>query len=229
MIYNTVKKSIQLQYVIELGAQKLIPVHPRSPNVSTKECLHILRAKANAWNSFELGVMKRLSIMTFLHPESIAHRQLYLSAHPNHPHSSDGNFISQVINPRTCTPEIASAPHLIQSQDSLHPAGTPICNSYMDAVQDLVIIINIPDKSSYCINFRTISTGEKHPLAPGSIVVARFGPDDLDEYDLRLCETLVTVFGDRLAFYGSTSGRGDTHWSLHVWNWHKKAHRNVCA
>ncbi|KAJ8579213.1 hypothetical protein M405DRAFT_870563 [Rhizopogon salebrosus TDB-379] len=35
-------------YLIELGTQNLMPVHPRSPISPIAECLRILRDKANA-------------------------------------------------------------------------------------------------------------------------------------------------------------------------------------
>ncbi|KAG1736361.1 hypothetical protein EDB19DRAFT_1043446 [Suillus lakei] len=44
-MYDTVKTSTELQYIIELGAQRLIEVHPRAPTISLAECLHILRNK----------------------------------------------------------------------------------------------------------------------------------------------------------------------------------------
>ncbi|KAG2040845.1 hypothetical protein BDR03DRAFT_997831 [Suillus americanus] len=52
-LYNTVKYSVGLQYIIELGAQRLIEVHPRSPTASLAEYLCILRKKAKAWNAFK--------------------------------------------------------------------------------------------------------------------------------------------------------------------------------
>ncbi|KAG1750526.1 uncharacterized protein EDB91DRAFT_693651 [Suillus paluster] len=78
-MYNTVKSSAELQYIIELGAQRLIPVtHPWPPTVSTAECLRALRDKANVWASFELNVTKTLRFLDPFDFKSLTHQQLSL-------------------------------------------------------------------------------------------------------------------------------------------------------
>src|SRR6266481_1556307 len=104
-MYETVKNSTELQYIIELGAQRLMPIHPRPPIVSTAECLRILRDKANAWSSFELSVTKRFRVPLSFYPRSImiAHQQLGFSAK-----FWPGDAVSKMVDLRICEPEMAS-------------------------------------------------------------------------------------------------------------------------
>ncbi|KAG0700326.1 hypothetical protein DFH29DRAFT_637304 [Suillus ampliporus] len=220
-VYNTVKSSVELQYAIELGAQRLIQVHPRSPTVSTAECLHILRNKATAWNSFELNATQGLCVETLFESNSIAHGQLMCS---NTSIVEDAS--SNTVDIETYT---TCAAHF--QMNSASPAlRTFRC---LDEIQDLEIAIKLPidvDPHGFkCeILFHTISTGEKHPLVRGSSVLT--GRAVCGE---GLESTLaVAVHGDRLAVYvAGFDGNGDSSWSLHVWSW-KQGNRNdqdVCV
>ncbi|OJA19271.1 hypothetical protein AZE42_04497 [Rhizopogon vesiculosus] len=121
MMYSTVKNSAQLQYTIELGAQGLTPVHPRSLTVSPAECLRTLRDKASAWSSFDLSVLKRLCITPSFHFKSITHQRLTLSTLP--PRAVRRGFMSKVIDLGTCTPEMALAPPCIWTEDDFLTQG----------------------------------------------------------------------------------------------------------
>ncbi|KAG0708195.1 hypothetical protein DFH29DRAFT_871108 [Suillus ampliporus] len=77
MKFYVVHCSVELQYAIELGAQRLVSVHP--PTVSTADCLCMLREKANAWSSFKLNAAKHLFGGQVFNPQSITHRQLGLA------------------------------------------------------------------------------------------------------------------------------------------------------
>ena len=223
-MYKTIKNSTELQYLIELGAQRLIPVHPRSPTLSMAECLHILRDKAIAWSSFKLKVTKRLHRVPFFKPgiPSIIHQQLAFSS-LRWPSELD----SKVIDLRTCTPETASAPPRTWGRDIENAA--PVCFRLVDEAQDLMVTVSIlsgnPRTSNlmYRIDLRTIYTDMEHPLAQGSCLVdGRVPREDVRQVKL----AAVTVLGDRLAFYGSVhppadGGTANHRWSLHVWNWHE--------
>jgi hypothetical protein len=237
MMYNTVKSSVQLQYLIELGAQGLIPVHPRPPTLSEGDSLRIIRDNGSAWSTFGLNVTKRLCIKPWLPHKSITHQQLNLSTKFHTPYfyvedfsEDDESFMSKVINLRTCTPEMASSPPLIWSEDSLNPLpGTPLCMiKYVDGMQDLMITVSVSsysDDVKYQVNFRTISTGEEYPLAHGSRLVTHGSHNSNCDADLE--STAVTVLGDRLAFYGVADEGSNPHWSLHVWNWQQDVQADV--
>jgi hypothetical protein len=228
-MYKAVRNSTELQYLIELGAQRLMLVHPRPPTVSMAECLRILRDKANAWSSFELNVTKRLRVPWFFDPKSIiiTHQQLSLSTSDQR-----GDVMSKVIDLRFCTPETANVPPCIWNKDNVNPVpGTRFYSSFLDETQDLVIAVYYrldvdpytSDSIIYQINFRTISTDEEHPLAHGSCVklTCRVPPDEGQQFH----NIAVTVLGDRLAFYSGITIflAGDDefypYWSLHVCNW----------
>jgi len=240
MIYRTVKSSVRLQYLIALYAQKLIPIHSCPPTVTEVDCVHILRAKANAWNTFKLRVMKRFRINeSWMHPKSITHHELHLSENYPRPNTNTLPSVSKVVNIKTDTPEIVFTPSWTQNKGILHLThGVPICTSYIDAAQDLMVIVNVSSGNlwyfNYRIHFKTISTSEKHPLAPGPGPTVVLGYQDA-RYDEQSCRTLVTVFGNRLAFYRRITyfkleqQHRCISWSLHVWNWHKKAYRDVCV
>ncbi|OAX40600.1 hypothetical protein K503DRAFT_597169 [Rhizopogon vinicolor AM-OR11-026] len=228
-MYKTVKNSTELQYIIELGAHRLIPIHPRPPNVSIAECLRILRGKANAWSSFELGVTKGLRIPLSFNPGSIVitHQQLAIFATYYY-----GYVESKVIDLRTCMPETASISPCIRDGNYANPTlrGSVCSSSYIDETQDLMITVNLPrDNPTYQINFRAISTHKEHPMAHESRLelVCRVPYNDYSE-GLPEDKAVFTGVGDRLAFYTEAKlgleaiyGNSILYWSLHVWNWHE--------
>jgi hypothetical protein len=246
-MYSTVKDTLLLQYLIQLGAQGLIPVHPRPSTVSVEECLHILRDNASSWNSFELNVTKRLRITTWFIYQSISitHQQLNLSTNYKKFSHHSRDLMFKIIDLKTCTPETAIAPPFTLSGDDLNPVpGTPLFTSYIDATQDLLITVNLLDYSPYTmtkvclswprqfkyqINFRTISTNEEHPLAHGPRVVLGSRESIWDTGSFSSYSAVVAVFGDRLAFYGAAGELEDQYRTLHVWNWHQDDQDDVCA
>ena len=217
-MYKTVKNSVELQYAIEVGAQRLMEIHPRPPSVSIAECLHTLKDKANAWCSSELRVTKTLH-STFLSDfSSITHQQLTLS------HLSE-HWNSHVVDLKT----YMSALRCSWSEDS--PNTVFRC---IDEMRDFMVMVDIPanysqihgfQKFQYGINLHKASTGEKHPLAHGPCLITgrSFCAEAL------YFKSVVTAFlGDRLAFYGLVADkRGYSYWSLHVWNWHQGGPANV--
>ncbi|KAG1749654.1 uncharacterized protein EDB91DRAFT_757241 [Suillus paluster] len=112
-LYMTVKNSVKLQYAIEMGAQRLVQVHPRSNTVSTAECLRILREKANAWSSFKFNATKRLRCGQIINSHSITHRQLGLAWYytcDEEPWNTCMKVVSKVVDTETCTSETANGP-----------------------------------------------------------------------------------------------------------------------
>ncbi|KAG0701569.1 hypothetical protein DFH29DRAFT_1050180 [Suillus ampliporus] len=237
--YNTIKNSVELQYTIELGAQRLIPIHPRPPTVSVAECLRVLRDKASAWSSFELNVTQRLrfafiarqrfrdrSTSSFV-LKSVTHQQLNIFTPTMH-----GDVISKIIDLRTCTPETTSAPPCTWMKDSPNPIPGSFC--CLDEMQDLLVFataetFTLTPIFVYQIYLRTISTGEGHPLAHGCRLVPRRVTFKIT--GIAPCNTpllfdhvAADVLGDRLAFYGTSTGLGQgsqKYWSLYVWNWYQ--------
>jgi hypothetical protein len=233
----TVKDSTDLQYIIELGAQRLMPIHPRPPTVSTAGCLRMLRGKANAWNSFDSNVTKELRIPLSYSPIeffkfTITHQQLSLSARLRHPH-----FIIQIIDLRTCIPEMVNVPSCIRGSIYTNLGRAYVYSRYIDATQDFMITIDLLGDNShtsdfmYGINFCTISTNKAHPLAHESRLklICRVPCDE----EWQSYKTILTVFGDRLAFYSEVkihdSGSDYPYWSLHVWNWREGSQSDVCV
>ncbi|OAX31178.1 hypothetical protein K503DRAFT_870733 [Rhizopogon vinicolor AM-OR11-026] len=225
-MYKTVKNSTELQYLIELGAQRLMPVHPRPPTVSIAECLRILRDKANAWSSFDLSVTKRLRVPWFFNPKliTITHQKLTLS--PWH----GRGIMSKVIDIRTCTPETARLPPCRWNKGNANPSpGAYLCYRYLDETQDLVITVyklSVDTSASdfmYQIHFRTISTDKEHPLAHISCLELTCRVPSKE--DRRFQKSEVTVLGGRVAFYHEVQVLIEdideiySYWSLHVWSW----------
>ncbi|KAG1749033.1 uncharacterized protein EDB91DRAFT_1334439 [Suillus paluster] len=210
-MYDTVKSSVELQYIIELGSQKLIQVHPRPPTVSTAECLHIIRDKANAWNSFELDATKAkaLRFPGVFNSSSIIHQQLGLSNS-----SIDENAAYHAIDFKSYATRASR-----RWRHDHHPVIRT--TRFMDDAQDLIITARFPtaiDSHEFKVLFHTISTGEEHPLAHESRVVAGKLACD-EEGDLNVS---VSVLGDRIALcVAEKDENGDSYWSLHVWNWHQ--------
>jgi hypothetical protein len=227
---KTVRNSTELQYIIELGAQRLMPTHPRPSAVSVAECLRILRGKAKAWGSFKLNVTEEHRVPLSFNPKSImiTHQQLGLSTT-----YWPGYVVSKVIDLRTCTPE-ANIPPCIWDRDYASPLpGTSVCSRYIDETQDLMITVDLLSDDAhtsdfvYEINFRTISTDGEHPLAHTSRLelICR-----VPYKEHRQHKVIITVLGDRIAFYSeikTEDGVDYPYWSLHVWNWHEGGQSEV--
>ncbi|KAG1895795.1 uncharacterized protein F5891DRAFT_1056972 [Suillus fuscotomentosus] len=209
-LYNTVKGSVELQYIIELGAQRLIEVHPRSPTTSLADCLSILRKKANAWNNFKPIATDAFRVKTLFDLNSVVHRNI-ISCTPSVHVDAASNTVDIKTN-STCTAKVV-----------MNPNPVPHTYRYMDESQDIEVIITFPiDVDSngfkYRVSFRSISTGEEHPLSHGSRVVG--GRAACSE--AQFIKIAVAVFDDRLAVYiaGLDEMRGPC-WSLHVLSWQR--------
>ncbi|OJA18339.1 hypothetical protein AZE42_06206 [Rhizopogon vesiculosus] len=226
-MYKTIKDSTELQYLIELGAQGLMPIHPGPPTVSIAECLRILRDKANAWTSFDLSVTKRLRVPWFFNPKfiTITHQRLTLSPWYDR---GDVHIMPKVIDIMTCTPETARFPPCRWNEDNANPSpGAYSCNRYLDETQELVITVYMlsadtsTSDSIYQIHFRTISMDIEHHLANTSCLELTWWVPSNGERQSQ--KTEVTVLGDRVALYIEVLVEDidelNSYWSLHVWGW----------
>lgn len=215
-LYNTVKCSVELQYIIELGAQRLIEVHPRSPTTSLADCLSILRKKANAWNNFKPIATDAFRVKTLFDLNSVVHRNI-ISCTPSVHVDAASNTVDIKTN-STCTAKVV-----------MNPNPVPHTYRYMDESQDIEVIITFPidvdsDGFKYRVSFRSISTGEEHPLSHGSRVVG--GRAACSE--VQFIKIAVAVFDDRLAVYiaGLDEIRGPC-WSLHFLSWQRPSQADV--
>ncbi|KAG1717273.1 hypothetical protein EDB19DRAFT_2033029 [Suillus lakei] len=211
-MYNTVKCSVELQYIIELGAHGLIEAHPRGPTVSIPDCLDILRNKANAWSTFKPNASSEFN--------SIIHRNIVLRTPTIHIDAA-----SKAADIKTYTTTVGQL-HFDHTNPALHTFR------YVDEPHDLEVVITLPiDPDTlgfkYRMDFRTISTGEEHPLSHGSRVVhGRAAFSETQEIDIT-----VSVLGDRLAIYlyGEDEDWNPC-WSLHVLSWQRRSPADdLCA
>ncbi|KAG2040858.1 hypothetical protein BDR03DRAFT_68403 [Suillus americanus] len=216
-LYNTVKCSVELQYIIELGAQRLIEVHPRSPTSSLSEYLCILRKKANAWNTFKPIATHALRGMTLFNLNSIVHGNI-ISCTPS-VHMDPVSNTVDIKTKSTCIVEVL-----------MNPSPALYTYRYMDELQDIEIIITLPidvdsDGFKYQISFRTISTGEEHPLSHGSRIVSGRAACS-NAQDIKIA---VAVLDDRLAVYIAGLDENPC-WSLHVLSWQRPSQADdLCA
>ncbi|KAG1873953.1 hypothetical protein F4604DRAFT_1766107 [Suillus subluteus] len=211
-LYNTVKCSIELQYIIEL-------VHPRSPTTSLAEYLGILRKKANAWNTLKPIATDTSRLTTLFDFNSIVHRNI-ISCMP----SVHVDRVSHAVDIKTDSTYAVTV--------FMIPSQVPHTYRYTDELQDVEIIITFPidvdsEGFKYQISSRTISTGEEHPLSHGSHVVS--GRAACSEA-LRI-KIAVAVLDDRLAVYiGGTDKNRNQCWSLHVLSWQRPSQADdLCA
>ncbi|KAG2141010.1 hypothetical protein DEU56DRAFT_911504 [Suillus clintonianus] len=205
-MYNTVNCSAELQYIIELGSQGLIEVHPRPSTVSFPECLRIIRNKANAWNTFRLNASDSSRFTTLYKSNSIVHGNI-LSFNPSITFDAAGDAVDFKTY-TTCS-----------AQYWMGDDRFPLTYRYMDQLQDLEVIIRLlidadTDSLRFRISFCTISTGEEHPLSHGSRVVNGRAADDCWAINVS-----VAVLDNRIAVYVSRSNNKHVYWSLHVLNW----------
>ncbi|KAG1737983.1 hypothetical protein EDB19DRAFT_2025492 [Suillus lakei] len=219
-MYNTVKYSVELQYIIELGAHGLIEAHPRGPTVSIPDCLDILRKKADAWSTFKPNASKSSRFPTLFGCNSIIHQNIVLRAPTIHIDAA-----SKAADIKAYSTTIAHL-HIDRANPALHTFR------YMDEPHDLEVVITLPiDPDTlgfkYRIDCRTISTGEGHPLSHGSRVVhGRAAFSEVQEIKIA-----VAILKDRLAIHLSGEDEDwNPCWSLQVLNWQRRSPADdLCA
>lgn len=224
--------SSQLQYIVELGGQQLLPVSSTDfdgQHAPIHEHLRLLRDKAHAWFRFHLNPFETVSIPPLMFDldvikSSIVDGHLYLW--------DDDTTMMQV---RRILPKLSQQ---IDTHHNVPPHSLPYlgCHGptldvFMDPEQNLLALAySIPDDhgNRFLIHMRALDEGGIHPQAAGSSLFLSGLPAQGNQgWSIR--EWKLKGFGKHIALLCLLMDRTSctTSWWLQIWDWQLSATSNV--
>jgi hypothetical protein len=229
-LHQTYKSSIELQYIVELGGQRLLPV-PLHSYTSTAKHLQLLRDKAQSWFKFEKCLDSFKAVFTL---ERFRFAQKFVGG--GHICLWDGEedlakIFPILPKPSQQTIERDWSPKLSNSVPSV------ILGVFMDPAQNLIAIAytNTHDHLEWInetayIDLGTINVDGVHPQAAGPTL----SPSELLGYEtsaFRANTLELKVLGRHVALRRSlitdTAFTYEGMWSLQIWDWKHSTTSNV--
>ncbi|KAG1852718.1 hypothetical protein F4604DRAFT_1959020 [Suillus subluteus] len=206
---QTYMSSSELQYIVEMSGQRLLPVPNTGNSIPVSKRLQLLRDKAHAWfkvdiHSFETFHIEREDY----YGKNYAGGHLYwwnglgtAMIYPILPKPSQ-----QSIQRNWLPGTLCSVPH----------AG--ILDVFMDPAQNLIAVAYIVDHETVYINLRALDSDDIHPQAAGERL---FLSDESEN-----CPEPITAklkgFGRHVALCCMDHENwtsSDEKWQLQIWDW----------
>ncbi|KAG1843365.1 hypothetical protein DFJ58DRAFT_747910 [Suillus subalutaceus] len=202
--------SSELQYIVELGGQHLIPISNTDSDNHTPVSEHLqhLRDRAHAWFRVDIHSAKTVPIPElFLYEESfIANGHLY---------SWDSDDDTATIIPILPKP----SQQIIERNWSpgtlcTVPNSTNLC-VLMDPAQNLIAVVYFDDEETLYVNLRALDDDSFHPKAAGPTLFLSELPgydNDVDSESVKL-----KVMGRHIALQRAASDCDM--WQVQIWDW----------
>jgi len=229
-LHQTYKSSIELQYIVELGGQQLLPV-PLHSYTSTAKHLQLLRDKAQSWFKFEKCFDSFKTVFTFKRfhfpQKSVGGGHICLW--------DDVEDLAKILpilpKPSQQTIERDWSPRLSNSVPSA------ILGVFMDPAQNLIAIAYTNtyrewiNETAY-IDLGSLNVDGVHPQAAGPTL----SPSELLGYEtsaFRANTLELKVLGRHVALRRFLNTDTDTvfryedMWSLQIWDWKHSTTSNV--
>ncbi|KAG1843360.1 hypothetical protein DFJ58DRAFT_747905 [Suillus subalutaceus] len=194
--------SSELQYIVELSGQRLLPVSNLDDHTPISERLQRLRDQAHAWFKFNAYSFQTVISPAFRFPESkyVSGEYLYLWNH-----SSDLVTISPI-------------PSKLSQQDNRARLAAKR-DVLMDPAQNLFVIVYDVNNTTN-IYLATLDDGRVHPHAAGPALVLGL-PEYLPGYSTR---AKLKCYGRHIALrrrysYINIAGTSTVQWQLQIWDW----------
>ncbi|KAG2072257.1 hypothetical protein BDR04DRAFT_1096840 [Suillus decipiens] len=231
---QTYVSSSELQYIVELGGQRLLPVPIAylGKHTSVSQRLQLLRDKAHAWFQFNLHAH---SFQTFSLQEQVyevgislvdGHLCLWSPYHETEDSRNSAKIVPILPKPSQQTIERHWSP------GSLCPVPDAyIVDVYMDPVQNLIAIAyavhsNVLLEGRFYVDIRTLDGDDIHPQAAGQTLVLSVVTAQSRHDWFTITEVLkLKVFGRHLAlqcspvFDDPVSTTSRVIWWLQLWDW----------
>jgi hypothetical protein len=230
----TYMSSSQLQYIVELGGQRLLHVPDTDLDnpTSIAKCLQLLRDKANAWFKFD-----ERPLMTLHVPEQF--RFSYRSFVGGHYCMWDEEQDLAKIFPILPNPSQRTIERDWSPKSSRSVPNAQTFSVFMDPVQNLVAIayaitdddLQSGDESFY-IDLRTLDVDGVHPRAAGPKLFLSGLPGG-ENSELITQSMKLEGLGRHIAFRRSltVSDEEDSTyedvWALQIWDWQHSMTSNV--
>lgn len=231
--------SSELQYIVELGGQRLLPVPSTNDNtVSISKYLQLLKDKAHAWFKFDIHSFETVSVPGQFYgaKASLANGHLCLWKEED-----DSAKIFPVL-PKPSQKQIERdwPPGSLCSLPNSHCADV-----FMDPAQNLIAIaycvIQFPDENidtlehdeRFFIELGALDGDGVHPKAAGRTLYLSELPGREGDHSLLLDSLKLEGMGRHIALRRSLTSSDSNMfpyekiWSLHIWDWQESTTSNV--
>ncbi|KAG1843369.1 hypothetical protein DFJ58DRAFT_747914 [Suillus subalutaceus] len=205
--------SSELQYIVELSGQRLLPVPNTDNSITVSKRLQLLRDKAHAWFKVDIHSFETVPITRVPHPyrgKRFAGGHLYSwNAHedtatifPILPKPSQ-----QSIQRNWLPGTLCSVPHSYN------------LDVFMDPAQNLIAVVYVVDYKTVYINLGVLDGDDIHPQATGERL---FLLDDSDNHHKTISAKLKGL-GRHIALWRRLDDENwtssDEKWQLQIWDW----------
>jgi hypothetical protein len=224
--------SSELQYIVELGGQQLLPIPWTNDNTSISKCLQLLKDKTHAWFKFDIHSFETVSIPAQFHgtKTSLANGHLCLwneeddsaKIFPVLPKPS-----SQTIQRDWSPGSLCSLPNTTNIDVLINPGQNLVAIAYATTLQS-------GDPIHICIRALDGFDGV-HPKAAGQKLILSELPRHCDMDSHIVTENvMLDSFGRHIALRGTlVVGDADStiiySWWLQIWDWQHSTTSNVSA
>ncbi|KAG2138328.1 hypothetical protein DEU56DRAFT_912485 [Suillus clintonianus] len=214
--------SSELQYIVELSGQLLLPVPRTGNHTPVSERLQLLRDEAHAWFKVDIH-----SFETVFIPDELDFSQKNFAS--GHLYVCDRDEDSAVIMPILPKPPQQSiqrnwSPGTLRSV----PNSTNL-NVLMDLAQNLIAVVYIVDDERLHVDLRALESDRVHPQAVGQTLFM----SELPRADDNLIETTgakIKCFGRHIAvlrcLFVVSSTLSYKMWQLQIWDWQHSTESN---
>ncbi|KAG2133263.1 uncharacterized protein EDB93DRAFT_888444 [Suillus bovinus] len=218
-LHQTYMSSSELQYIVELSGQRLLPVPNTNNNTSASSCLQTLRDRAHAWFKFDMYSFKTITLqeISYSKKKFIADGHIYSW--------DENNDVATIIpilpKPSQRTVERSWSPGTLRSGPN-----SITMDVLMDPAQNLIAIVyyaaheNDPFGGAVYIDLKTLDGDGVHPQAAGPTLL-------LSEPSIFVeTSTKLKCWGRHIALqrsfcmtpdYGRSRDRKE--WKLQIWDW----------
>jgi hypothetical protein len=226
--------SSELQYITELGGQRLLPIHNTNidNHVSFSDRLQLLRDKAQAW--FKLDI-ERVPVGAVSIPQQFLDSYDYFGNSP----LTDGHLFlwDEMKGSATIFPALPKPSQRTIERDwppgSLYSAPNRLGDVFVDPAQNLIVVATFNNNHFHSpdgvrVILGTLDEDGAHPRAAGRVLFPSAVPgeeEDFGDYDtlkLKCSGRHIAVHRCRL-FSGWTT----CIWWLQIWDWQHSATSNV--
>ncbi|KAH9478417.1 hypothetical protein JR316_0008872 [Psilocybe cubensis] len=217
-----IANSSQLQYAIELGRYRMVPLLPASVGPSFSTRLSLLRDRERAWKY--MNWKKKYTLK--LPPTGSIYE--FVGGLYGNGREDDSRTTASISFLELPTADITG---MNKSPDELqmwtHPMGDiTIVDFTMDPSQDLLVLVALaPSESKYLyeLHLRSIKTNQPHPKAPVSVLSCLRKPSTHTQTSDVIAAVRVQVAGNLLALLIKESFEGDSA-HLEIWDWESNPH-----
>ncbi|KAI0084537.1 hypothetical protein BDY19DRAFT_970797, partial [Irpex rosettiformis] len=210
-----VRSSVELRYIIELGADKLVhnDLHDGSAALTTQDRLNLLLDRRRRWRMLDWtnrtmiplpGSCQAYELVGGVFAKSM--RGVFEEMWP----PASRHFIAARLPTRNHLNSDNSDSNRIIRED----LGIWTREFAIDPTQDLLVLLEVNLIGCIKVHVRTLSTLEIHPTATKSPLTSDPPPSD-NPQELQISNCFLQIVGDTVGMFYWQSGH-----CLRVWNWH---------